>query len=130
MHEFLESVERFNSQYASVEINGELDSLSYSFWSVSEIENGKKLQVDWDVPAHLIPFYGDWHDLFCLDSDGGQIVSLNDVREIVHAWGCIDDFIASLSEAEVELTKKPEIVNFSLSPDLLKKANEFKKKNT
>lgn len=130
MREFLKSVESFNSQYASIEINGEKDSLSHSFWSVSEIENGKSIQVDWDVPAHLIPFYGDWHDLFCLDSDSGQVVSLNDEREMMHIWLCVDDFIASLSEVEAELTKNPEIVSYSLSADLLEKANEFKKKNT
>ncbi|ABD82347.1 SMI1/KNR4 family protein [Saccharophagus degradans] len=130
MREFLETVENLNSQYASIEIDGELDSLSHNFWSAAEIENGKNVQADWDVPAHLIPFYGDWHDLFCLDSDSGKIVSLNDEREIIYVWSCIKDFIASLSTTEVELTKKPEIVSFSLSPDLLEKANEFKKKNT
>jgi hypothetical protein len=130
LREFLESVESFNSQYASIEINGKKDSLNHSFWSMSEIENGKNIQADWEVPAHLIPFYGDWHDLFCLDSDSGQVVSLNDEREIIDIWLCIDDFIASLSEVEVELTKKPELVSYSFSPELREKANEFKKKNT
>jgi hypothetical protein len=80
MNNFLESVESFNAQYSSIKINGALDSLNHYFWSISEIEKGSKIKNDWSVPSHLIPFYGDRHDLFCLDTDNDQVASLNDER--------------------------------------------------
>jgi hypothetical protein len=80
MNNFLESVESFNAQYSSIKINGALDFLNHYFWSISEIEKGSKIKNDWSVPSHLIPFYGDRHDLFCLDTDNDQVASLNDER--------------------------------------------------
>ena len=42
--------------------------------------------------THEKTFYGDWHDLFCLNADMGEIVELNDEREVLCTWGSIKLF--------------------------------------
>jgi len=71
------------------------------FWSWDEIQKGLALRQEWEVDESLIPFYGDWHDLFCLDKNTGEIVALNDEREVLCTWASVKDFISCLSEKEI-----------------------------
>ena len=79
--------------------------------------------------ASLIPFYGDWHDLFCLKESTGEIVALNDEREVLCKWASIKDFKSCLSEREIDYDDWPQIDSASLSPDLFEKSNGLKKKH-
>ena len=53
------------------------------------------------MDVSLIPFYGDWHDLFCLNGNTGEIVALNDEQEVLCTWTSIKDFLSCLSEKEI-----------------------------
>ena len=46
----------------------------------------------------LIPFYGHWHDLFCLNEYTGEIVALNYKPETLCPWASVKDFLSCLSE--------------------------------
>ena len=98
---FLKQVESLNKKYASIYFNVELEPLAMPFWSWEEIHEGMKLRQEWEVDKSLIPFYGDWHDLFCLNENTGEIVALNDEREVLCTWASIKDFISCLSEKEI-----------------------------
>ena len=99
--DFLKQVEALNNRYASIYFNCELEALTMPFWSWGEIQKGLGLRQEWEVGKSLIPFYGDWHDLFCLKTDTGEIVALNDEREVLCAWDSIKLFLSCLSETEI-----------------------------
>ena len=98
---FLKEVEILNHKYASIYFNVELEALAMPFWSWQEIMKGLELRQEWEVDESLIPFYGDWHDLFCLNETTGEIVALNDEREVLCSWASVKDFLSCLSEKEV-----------------------------
>jgi hypothetical protein len=98
---FLKEVESLSHKYASIYFNVELEALSMPFWSWDEIQKGLALRQEWEVDESFIPFYGDWHDLFCLDKNTGEIVALNDEREVLCRWASVKDFISCLSEKEI-----------------------------
>ena len=99
--DFLKQVESLNEVYASIYFNCELESLTMPFWSWDDIQNGIEKRREWEVDKVLIPFYGDWHDLFCLNVDSGAIVALNDEREVLCSWASAKEFLSCLSEKEV-----------------------------
>lgn len=113
--QFLKSVEAFSDKYASIFVNCELEPLTMRFWSWQEIQDGLNLRLDWEVDTALIPFYGDWHDLLCLNGVSGEIVALDDNRQVVCQWASIDDFVRCLSEKEVHYDDKMH--QFTSSPD-------------
>jgi len=98
---FLKEVDVLNHRYASIYFNVELEALSMPFWTWPEIEKGLALRQEWEVDESLIPFYGDWHDLFCLNGTTGEIVALNDEREVLCTWASVKDFLSCLSETEI-----------------------------
>jgi len=98
---FLKQVESLNKKYASIYFNVELEALAMPFWSWSQIQKGLDLRQEWEVDESLIPFYGDWHDLFCLNKSTGEIIALNDEREVLCTWTSIKDFLSCLSENEI-----------------------------
>jgi len=98
---FLMLAESLNSKYASIYFNCELEALTMPFWSWKEIQAGLELRQEWEVDASLIPFYGDWHDLFCLNGNTGEIVALNDERKVLCKWASIKEFLSCLSEKEM-----------------------------
>ena len=98
---FLKEVESMNKKYASIYFNCELEPLAMPFWSWEEIQKGLTLRQEWEVGESLIPFYGDWHDLFCLNGTTGEIIALNDEREVLCTWASVKDFISCLSEKEI-----------------------------
>ena len=114
---FLKEVESMNEKYASIYINCELEPLVVPFWSWAEIQQGLNLREEWEVDASLTPFYGDWHDLFCLNESTGEIIALNDNREAVYTWASIKDFISSLSDKEIKYDGEAETVGESISSD-------------
>lgn len=99
--DFLKQVESLNKVYASIYFNCELESLTMPFWSWDDIQKGLGLRQEWEVDSSLTPFYGDWHDLFCLNAGTGEIVALNDEREVLCTWASIKDFLSCLSETEI-----------------------------
>ena len=98
---FLREAEIMNEKYASIYFNCELEPLVMPFWSWYDIQKGLDLRQEWEVDDALIPFYGDWHDLFCLNENTGEIVALNDEREVLCTWASIKDFMSCLSEKEI-----------------------------
>lgn len=93
--------ESLNTKYASIYFNCELEALTMPFWSWEEIQAGLDLRKEWEVSTLLIPFYGDWHDLLCLNGNTGEIVALNDDREVLCTWSSINEFLSCLSEKEI-----------------------------
>jgi len=79
----------------------EFESLTMPFWSWEKIQQGLAQMEEWEVDDSLIPFYGDWYDLFCLNTDSGEIVALNDEREVLCKWDSMKVFLSSLSEKEI-----------------------------
>lgn len=112
---FLKEVESMNEKYASIYINCELEPLVMPFLSWAEIQQGLSLREEWEVDASLTPFYGDWHDPFCLKESTGEIIALNDNRESVCIWASVKDFISSLSEKEIKYDGEAETVGESIS---------------
>ena len=100
-------VESMNDKYASIYLNCDLESLVMRFWSWEQIQHGLSLRQEWEVDASLIPFYGDWHDLFCLNQNTGEIVALNDEREVLCTWASVKDFLSCLSEKEIAYDDEP-----------------------
>lgn len=98
---FLRLAESLNTKYASIYFNCELEALTMPFWSWEEIQAGLKLRKEWEVDTSLIPFYGDWHDLLCLNGNTGEIVALNDEREVLCTWASFNEFLRCLSEKEI-----------------------------
>jgi hypothetical protein len=93
---FLKSVSGCNEQFNAVRAGGSLIGLCHPFWSELEISKSLKLLSDWGVPTSLVPFYGDWHTLICLDSKDGVIQLLDDDRRTLFTWSSIPVFMASL----------------------------------
>lgn len=127
--EFLKEVESMNEKYASIYINCELESLMMPFWSWREIQNGLNSRQVWEVDVSLIPFYGDWHDLFCLSVTTGEIIALNNDREVLCTWASIKEFKSCLSEKEIQYDDHLQINEASLLPDPFERANGFNKKH-
>lgn len=76
--EFLKSVSEFTLKFNSIALAGKTESLKHCFWSFEEIIKSESMKEEWEVPENFIPFYGNWHDLFCLNWDNNRIVHLND----------------------------------------------------
>ena len=94
--EFLEGVEPYSTQFNAIRVKESAESLTHCFWGADAIEKAQEVKLEWDIPKHFIPFYGDWHDLFCLNLRTNVIVMLDDDRQVVHQWENIEVFRASL----------------------------------
>jgi hypothetical protein len=118
---FLESVDALNEKFNSVDLGGHVEPLVHSFWTASEIRSAiGSLRADWEVPLHLIPFYGDWHTLLCLDEASGAIVYLNDARTELFRWRSPQEFLAPLRSRPDESAQpaQSEDVLVTLDPSL------------
>ena len=100
--EFLKSIAEYSSGFSSIKEGDELVSLSLNFWSWEEISGSLLLREDWHITDNLIPFYGDWHDLYCIDLKSDKIFYLNDAREKVCEWNNPTEFKNSLSKEIIE----------------------------
>ena len=117
---FLKEVESFNKKYASIYINCELEPLVMPFWSLQEIQKGMDLRHEWEVDLSLIPFYGDWHELFCLKATTGEVVAMDNNREEICRWASIDDFKRCLSVKEIKYDDVSQVVTASHFPEFVK----------
>jgi hypothetical protein len=104
--EFLERATSFN-EFNSVRLPASDTSLRlvHPFWTNAAISAALLHRSEWDVPAQFIPFCGDWHTLFCVDSSAQtpNVVMLNDSRAVVHRWESLSAFAASLHSVPEEL---------------------------
>lgn len=94
---FLATVESYDERFNAVRVGSDLIWLVHPFWSWREIEDGLTLRSEWDVPEHMVPFYGDWHTLLCLDLTDGSVLLLDDSRLVIRKWGGINEFVESLT---------------------------------
>ena len=96
---FLSTVAGFNDYNAIVlSPRKKTTSLYHPFWTNAEITSALRIREEWDVPEHLIPFYGDWHDLMCVDVSTSvpSVVLLDDDRRVLHRWKSLDVFSRAL----------------------------------
>lgn len=93
---FLSTVESYNDRFNALRFGKDQILLAHTFWNRREIERGISLREGWGLPEHLVPFYGDWHTLLCLSLTDGEILLLDDSRQVGWRWLCSDAFIGSL----------------------------------
>jgi hypothetical protein len=98
---FLKQVSSFNNKFDQILENGEQVFIGWPFWSWESIQTGLESREEWEVPSNLVPFLGDWHDLYCLNPETNQIIAIDDERTTVCVWDSPSLFISSLSK-EVE----------------------------
>jgi hypothetical protein len=99
---FLTAVSELNAKHNAVRTDSETRRLHHSFWTRSEIEQASQVQSEWDVPKNLVPFYGDWHDLICLNTDNGSIQMIDDARREQFTWPSHKAFLESLTIIDEE----------------------------
>ncbi len=99
--DFLSNIKRCAAHYQSIIVNGKLDELPHPFWTFAEIKNSLSMRQDWDVDANLIPFYGNWHDLMCVNQQTGAVIVLDDDRNVLASWPDTATFMQQLSKEEV-----------------------------
>lgn len=107
---FLASVRGFNERFNAVRKGRTWVPLCHSFWSNAEIKRAGKIQDEWNVPKSLVPFYGDWHTLICLDPKLGAVKLLDDERNILFAWKSITVFVRSLAMRREKPLDTSEII--------------------
>jgi hypothetical protein len=95
---FINQAESPNKIFNSVRTSSGTETLVFSFWSIVEIESALEMREEWEVATSLVPFYGDWHNLFCikLDSTPMEIIEIDDDRNVRNTWHSISDFQKSL----------------------------------
>jgi hypothetical protein len=87
---------------------------------MKEIECRSGLRAEWGVPSHLVPFYGDWHDLLCLDTRSGSVVMIDDERSTLFEWATPRSFQDALLVPPDESPRDGNgVVDVRLDPDLL-----------
>ncbi|AQQ68352.1 hypothetical protein Mag101_12435 [Microbulbifer agarilyticus] len=109
--DFLATIGVVSANYHSIYAGDTLVSLTLNFWSWDEVLDGIEKRNEWQVSDNLIPFYGDWHNLYCLDISDGKILSLNDAREIEFQWEDTASFKSSLSTKEVESSANVRVIS-------------------
>ena len=126
---FLRNINKLAKNKASILVNGELQSLPHSFWIWTEIKAALSMRNDWEVDSALTPFYGDWHDLFCLKIETGEIVVIDDNRDVKFTWPSAEAFMHALSEQELEYDLSGmEVLSVWKSPDFEQKLAQYLKK--
>ena len=98
--QFLINVQTYNDRFNAVKLGTKPENIHFRFWTFKEIEKSENIKLDWDLSGNLIPFYGDWHNLFCLDTSTNSIISMDDDRKVVYQWINIEEFISSLTNVE------------------------------
>lgn len=92
IQDLLRGVSSFNELYAGVLKGQKKEFLCHPFWDIEEIRLAESLKDDWNVPALLTPFYGDWHDLFCINSEDHSVVEIDDSRNVTTRWKSFEEF--------------------------------------
>lgn len=109
---FLSQSESPNKNFNSIRASSGIESLAFAFWSIKEIESALEIREEWEVANSLIPFYGDWHNLFCLNLDSVpmEIIEIDDDRNIRNTWHSISDFQGSLLWQDEEPEKTSGVI--------------------
>ncbi len=110
---FLKSVDEFTLKFNTISIVGKTESLYHWFWNFDKIKKSEELKEEWDISVNLIPFYGNWHDLFCLNVENNEIVYLDDDRDVLCTWSSISDFLNSFSNVEEKPVNSSGLVECS-----------------
>lgn len=97
---FLAAASELNAKHNAVRNGSETHCLYHSFWTKSEIERGQQVQSEWDVPTKMIPFYGDWHDLICLNTENGSVQMIDDARRVLITWPSHEAFLQNLTTTD------------------------------
>jgi hypothetical protein len=123
---FLKNIKKFSKNYVSIIVDGKLQSFCYEFWTWTKIKEALSMCEEWEVDFALTPFYGNWHDLYCLNANTGEIVSIDDDREVNFTWSNIDVFMQSFSTEEVvyDLSEVEATVTYK-SPDFDEKFKKY-----
>lgn len=95
--EFLAAASGLNAKHNAVRTDSETLRLHHAFWKQSEIDHGQQIQGEWEVPTNLIPFYGDWHDLLCLNIENGSVQMIDDARRVSFTWPSHESFLQNLT---------------------------------
>jgi len=124
---FLRSIQSIAAERKGLRIGGRVQRLWSKYWSYEQILSALPLRIDWDVEENYIPFFGDWHEILCLSLLDGQIVQLDDHRNIVYSWSSTEDFIESIADAPPDspLSEGARPVKGWSSPELKAKAEAF-----
>lgn len=94
---FLATVKTYN-RFNAVRCGKKKLRLPHPFWTLKSILAAiGDLQADWDVPKTLVPFYGDWHTVICLELKSGAVKMLDDRRKVVCRWASTENFVRGLS---------------------------------
>ena len=107
---FLSAASELNVKYNAVRTGSQTLRLHLAFWTQSEIEHGQQMQTEWDVPTNLIPFYGDWHDLICLNIDNDSVQMIDDTRRELFTWPSHEAFLENLTTVEEEAADTSGII--------------------
>ena len=122
---FLRNIKKLAKVHSSIAVNGELQSLWGEFWTWTAIKEALSMREDWEVDFVLTPFYGNWHDLYCLNTETDEVVSINDDREVEFTWPSIDAFKQSLSTEGVVCDISNVEVTVKLSPAFKEKFKKY-----
>ena len=106
----MKNLEISNETYNTININGKNEPLVLNFWSKDEIKNSEIVKEDWNISKDLIPFWGNWHDVICLNIKTKKIIYFNDIRETVTEWDNIEEFKKSLSYQEETINNSDSII--------------------
>jgi len=123
--QFLKSIRAFAAKFAGISLGDVSKRFNLPFWTYEQIQGSLQQRKEWDVSANFIPFYGDWHDLICLDIALGQVVFLDDSGKVVFAWpsteGFLASFVVSLDDVADSAQSGPRLVKMQLSKELQQK---------
>jgi hypothetical protein len=89
---FLRSIAEVARDHEGVLAGETIIPLVHPFWSFDQIIKAREIQAEWDVPADLIGFYGNWHSLICLSQSTREVLFLDDDRNTVHQWSSMAAF--------------------------------------
>jgi hypothetical protein len=99
--DFLRNIKKVTKKYVSILIDGKYQPLVHNFWTWTEIKSSLSMREEWEVDLALTPFYGNWNFLYCLNVDSGEIVSIDDDRDVRCTWPNMQVFLKSFSTEEV-----------------------------
>jgi hypothetical protein len=76
--------------------------LPWPFFTPEEMISAFPIKSDWEIPDHLVPIAGDFHDLLCVDASTqrNEIVVLNDSREELVRFRSFEEIVACLRAVE------------------------------
>lgn len=84
----------------------------------SEIVTARQTAEDWEIPAGLVPFSGDFHVLLCLDyrtSADPHVVMLDDDRSERKLFDTLDEFLDAPKTRDAPVSEMPTLISEPIS---------------